>query len=223
MANIEMDVDAVLGNNNNNEENLPPKEGENGQLKISTKNKKYNNTLLDSFQKESEITREVIKKAHDHIREALSVQNKAIVQEILHEINPRFVEIENSLVELKNAVRALSANESETDSDSDSVNGQENDEIEEEPLIQENSQQQAAQQPERENGQENRREARERGNNRGRPRGGPRARDARIFFLLRQLERERAFGGNNRFDPYLPGRGGYGGGNRGGYHEGGYH
>ena len=71
------------------------------------------------------------------------------------------MEIENSLVELKNAVRALSANESETDSDSDSVNGQENDEIKEEPLIQENPQQQAAQQQERENGQENRRESEE--------------------------------------------------------------
>ena len=221
MAGIEMDVDSILGTNTiNNEENLNAslKEGENGQQKISTKNKKPINSLSELIQKESENTREVIKKSHDHIREALSAQNKAIVEEILHEINPRFVEIENSLTEIKNAVRALANNESETESENDSVNNeeledevQENQQQNEREDIQENRQEAG----ERENRQENRLEARGGGNNRRRSRGGQGARNARLFFLLRQLERERGFGNNDRFDPYRHGRGGYGGGNRG--------
>ncbi|KAL7073694.1 hypothetical protein ACQ4LE_003723 [Meloidogyne hapla] len=217
MAAFEMDVDALLADNNN-EENLPPKDGENGIQKVSTKNKK-NNTLLENIQKESETTRETIIKVHDKIREALSSQQKAIVEEILQEINPRFLEIETSLNELKIQLQNLSA-ESEALSDSVSVAGlEEEPPINEEPIqnAQQNIQQQAPQENEqhirreaRGNEQQYRREARELGNNRGQPRGGRRTRDARLFFLLRQLERERA---NDRFNPYRPGRGGYGGGN----------
>uniref|UniRef100_A0A914P1H9 Uncharacterized protein n=1 Tax=Meloidogyne incognita TaxID=6306 RepID=A0A914P1H9_MELIC len=216
-----MEIDQILGN-----DTIIGEGGDGGQKTTTTSNnKKKNNNLFELVQKENEQIKEVIKKTHDFIREAIVDQSKEVVKEILQQVNPRFIEIENSILELKNAVQALSA-ESEISSDSVSVMGPEEEEVEGEPIVNEEQQQNAQRHVPIENqqnnridardGPQNRREARGRGNDRGRPRVGRSARDARLFFLLRQLERERA---NERFSPYRHSRGGYGGGSNGGGHR----
>nr|CAD2181855.1 unnamed protein product [Meloidogyne enterolobii] len=168
-----MEIDQILGNDTIIGEGG---DGGSGQKTTtsSTNNKKKNNNLFESIQKENEQIKEAIRKTHDFIREAIVDQSKEVVKEILQQVNPRFLEIENSILELKNAVQGLSA-ESETSSDSVSVMGPEEEEVEGEPIINEEQQQNAQQRENQQNnridardGPQNRREARGRGNGRDR-------------------------------------------------------
>ena len=143
---------------------------------------------------------EIIKKIgkiEEKIIKAIVDQSKEVVAEILQQINPRFEEIENKLEEIKSEIRNIAtSNEGEGESEAGGN-------IEEEQVEQ---QQQNIQPPLQQN--QNRQEAREVVNGRGRARGNSRARNARMFYLLRQLDRERGF--NDRYSPFR----GNGGGNR---------
>jgi len=193
-----MEIDQVLGNDTTIGEGGAGG-GSGGGLKItnSTNNKKKNNNLFEVIQKENEEIKEILKKTHDYIREAIVDQSKEVVAEILQQINPRLEEIENKLEEIKSEIRTIAtSNEGEGESEAGGN-------IEEEQVEQ---QQQNIQPPLQQN--QNRQEAREVVNGRGRARGNSRARDARMFYLLRQLDRERGF--NDRYSPFR----GNGGGNR---------
>uniref|UniRef100_A0A915MVE2 Uncharacterized protein n=1 Tax=Meloidogyne javanica TaxID=6303 RepID=A0A915MVE2_MELJA len=111
------------------------------------------------IQKENEEIKEIFKKTHDYIREAIVDQSKEVVAEILQQINPRFEEIENKLEEIKSEIRNIAtSNEGEGESEAGGN-------IEEEQVEQ---QQQNIQPPLQQN--QNRQEAREVVNGRGRAR-----------------------------------------------------
>uniref|UniRef100_A0A915LWC8 Uncharacterized protein n=1 Tax=Meloidogyne javanica TaxID=6303 RepID=A0A915LWC8_MELJA len=70
------------------------------------------------IQKENEEIKEILKKTHDYIREAIVDQSKEVVAEILQQINPRLEEIENKLEEIKSEIRTIAtSNEGEGESE----------------------------------------------------------------------------------------------------------
>ncbi|CAK5074153.1 unnamed protein product [Meloidogyne enterolobii] len=186
-------------------------------------------SFLALIQKEGKSTRETVQKSHDFIREAMLTLKNEIVGDVLQALNPQLSNFEDLLKEIKNEI----TNNEENNSDSISVN----EEINNEEEMQENLENPAEI---LRGGEANNREEnatnREGNNNNNRGRGGRgraqnrRSRDSRLFFLLRQIDRERGHEmARDRFRPYYPrGRGDYnnnqynnnnfrGRNNRGGY------
>ena len=176
-------------------ENVPKTSG---KIKNNSNISIINHTsLLGVIQKEALATRETVQKSHDYIREAMLTLKKEIVSDVLQELNPRLNELEDLLKEVKNEI---ATKDGESDFESDSEHEAENPE---EAEIQQENQQNPA---------ENLRGGEVEANNnrgRGRERRGrgqySRPRDSRIFYLLRQLDRERGLEmANDRFRPYRP-------------------
>ncbi|KAL7069891.1 hypothetical protein ACQ4LE_011194 [Meloidogyne hapla] len=161
-------------------------------------------SFLGEIRKEALATREAVQKSHDFIREAMENMKKELVKDVIMELNPRFIVLEELLKEIKEDKKC----ESESgDSDND------NEEEEEEEIHQENENtpaQQENQQPAQHRGEENNREIinnnhHGRRYNRGRGQNARRPRDSRLFYLLRQIDRERGFDtGYDRYRPYYP-------------------
>uniref|UniRef100_A0A1I8BC51 RNA-directed DNA polymerase n=1 Tax=Meloidogyne hapla TaxID=6305 RepID=A0A1I8BC51_MELHA len=186
-------------------------EMENGAFKISHIDQlrsrgsyKLRSRSQREIRKEALATREAVQKSHDFIREAMENMKKELVKDVIMELNPRFIVLEELLKEIKEDKKC----ESESgDSDND------NEEEEEEEIHQENENtpaQQENQQPAQHRGEENNREIinnnhHGRRYNRGRGQNARRPRDSRLFYLLRQIDRERGFDtGYDRYRPYYP-------------------
>ncbi|KAL7079336.1 hypothetical protein ACQ4LE_001689 [Meloidogyne hapla] len=176
----EMDVDQILGTNND-ENIIAPKKGEKKNANLMT--------ALECTKSECQQVRETMINVHEKIKEEMKEMKQQIVSEVLHAICPVLEEIKSSIIDLGPKIANL-----ENNSDSEPPESDE-EEIPPQNLVEE---QQNNARPNRGEVRENRgpnlRENRgenaraNRGGNHGRPRG--RARDSRLFYILRQIQRE---------------------------------
>nr|CAD2178901.1 unnamed protein product [Meloidogyne enterolobii] len=164
-------------------------------------------SFLGEIRKEGLSTRVTVQKSHDFIREAMETIKKELVKDILIELNPRFNILEELLKEIKEELPTKKGESESGDSDNE-------DEEEEEEGQQENREnpppaQQENQRPAQPHGEENNREVNNHNHGRrfyrGNGQNARRPRDSRLFYLLRQLDRERGSdAGYDRYRPYYP-------------------
>ena len=161
-------------------------------------------SFLETIREESKSTRETVQNAHDYIREALISLKKEIVNDVIQELNPRLNEIEELLKEVKTEITAKNGEpESESDSNESEDDQEENrNEVNNQPAG--NNRGEA---PIRGRARVNRGGEGIRGNNNFRAResrgGRGSGRDARVFYLMRQLGKE-GFGRANARDRWSP-------------------